>query len=74
MPRVFKVLDKGEDGNGAEILERYHVDAAEIVASEPKRFQILPDDDQRPATQDLMGAPIRSRRNPKRKDHGGDNA
>jgi hypothetical protein len=59
MPKVERVLDKGEALNGAEILERYSVDAAEIVKSDPKRFSILPDDDQRLPTQDLMGEKIR---------------
>jgi hypothetical protein len=67
MSKIVKVLDKGgekeKDANGKtfttprKVLQRYSLDAAEIVASNPDRFELV--DDETPHDEDLLGNPVR---------------
>lgn len=66
MTKIVKVLDKGgQDGKvkaPRKVLERYALDAREIVNSDPERFEILEDGDETPIDQDLLGNAVRHKR------------
>lgn len=77
MTKIVKVLDKGgednthdKDGNVTDktvsapkkVLQRHAVDAQEIVASDPDRFEILADDDETPIDEDVLGNPVKPKK------------
>lgn len=68
MTKIMKVLDKGVPGGKgkkaepSKVLQRFSVDANEIVASDPERFVIV--DDATPHDEDIQGNPVRARDKP----------
>jgi hypothetical protein len=70
MVAILKVLDKGHPGDKKEkipaspskVLERFSVDAHEIVASDPQRFEIV--DAETPHDEDIQGNPVKAAKKP----------
>lgn len=81
MTKIVKVLDKGgedhtHDKEGkvtgkvavpGKVMLRHAVDANEIVASDPERFEILADNDETPHDEDILGNAVRAPRGKKAK-------
>lgn len=70
MTKIMKVLDKGVPGGKGKkaepqkVLERFSVDAHEIVASDPERFEIVADETQH--DEDIQGNPTKAAARPRK--------